>query len=103
MFCYVDGFPVPRVGTWEYTVSWCLLCKEIFRKNLVNVLKSSRAISRVNDELKTNVSEISSVFIITVGVVNDHTSREKFGPEFHVPKKKVHFNMSGNIKFVSYS
>jgi hypothetical protein len=38
------------------------------------VLKSSQAISHVNAELKTNVSEISSVSIIRVDVVNDHMS-----------------------------
>jgi hypothetical protein len=38
------------------------------------VLKSSRAIRCVNGELKTNVSEISSVSIIRVDVVNDHMS-----------------------------
>jgi hypothetical protein len=36
------------------------------------VLKSSLAISHVNVELKTNVSEISSVFIIRVDVGSDH-------------------------------
>jgi hypothetical protein len=35
------------------------------------VLKSSRAISLVNVELKTDVSEISSVSIIRVDVMND--------------------------------
>jgi hypothetical protein len=35
------------------------------------VLKFSRSISRVNVELKTNVSDISTVSIIRVGVVND--------------------------------
>jgi hypothetical protein len=34
----------------------------------------SRAISRVNVKLKTNVSEISSVYIIRVDVVNDRIS-----------------------------
>jgi hypothetical protein len=37
----------------------------------VNVLKVSQAGSCVNVELKTNVSEISSVSIITVNVVNE--------------------------------
>jgi hypothetical protein len=35
------------------------------------VLKSSRATSRVNVELKTNVSEISSVSIIRVDIYAD--------------------------------
>jgi hypothetical protein len=34
----------------------------------------SRAISRVNVELKTDVSEVSSVFIIWVDVVNNNMS-----------------------------
>jgi hypothetical protein len=38
------------------------------------VLKSSRPISLLNVEIKTNVSEISSVSIIMADVVNDHTS-----------------------------
>jgi hypothetical protein len=45
-----------------------------FRQPDLMVLKSSRAISRVNVELKTNVTEISSVSIIRVDVVNDHMS-----------------------------
>jgi hypothetical protein len=43
--------------------------------NIINfVLNYSRAIRCVNVELKTNVSEISSVTIIRVDVVNDHAS-----------------------------
>jgi hypothetical protein len=38
---------------------------------LNKVLKSSRVINRINVELKTNVSEISSVSIIRVDVVID--------------------------------
>jgi hypothetical protein len=40
----------------------------------VNALKSSRAVSRANAELKTEVSGIFSVCITRVDVVNDHTS-----------------------------
>jgi hypothetical protein len=36
--------------------------------------KSSWAISHVDVELKTNVSEICSTYIIRVNVMNDHTS-----------------------------
>jgi hypothetical protein len=39
------------------------------------LLKPSRAISHVNVELKTNVSEISSASIIIVEVMNDHASQ----------------------------
>jgi hypothetical protein len=38
------------------------------------VLKSSQVIIHVNVELKTNISGISSVSIVRVSVVNDHTS-----------------------------
>jgi hypothetical protein len=40
----------------------------------MNMLKSSRAISRVNGELKTNVSEKSSVSIVMVEMVNGDMS-----------------------------
>jgi hypothetical protein len=40
----------------------------------INVLKFSRAIGRVNVPLKTSVSQISSVSIIRVGVVNGRMS-----------------------------
>jgi hypothetical protein len=40
----------------------------------INVLKCSRAINRINVELKINVSEISSVSIFRVDVVNDRMS-----------------------------
>jgi hypothetical protein len=36
------------------------------------MLKSSQAISHINVEIKTNVSGISSLFIIRVNVVNGH-------------------------------
>jgi hypothetical protein len=38
------------------------------------VLKSSQVTSHVNVVLKTNISDIFSISIITVNVVNDHTS-----------------------------
>jgi hypothetical protein len=41
---------------------------------LTDVLKSSRAISHISIGLKTNVSEISSVSIIRVEVMNGHVT-----------------------------
>jgi hypothetical protein len=41
----------------------------------INVLTSSQGISHVNVELETNVSEISSLSIIRVDVVNDHPAK----------------------------
>lgn len=38
------------------------------------MLKSSQEISHVKFEIKTNISEISSVSIFKVNVVNDHIS-----------------------------
>jgi hypothetical protein len=41
----------------------------------INVLTSSRAIRRVSVQLENNVSEVSSVSIIRVDMVNKHTSQ----------------------------
>jgi hypothetical protein len=58
-----------------FYISWLLGFGTGIHKSLNSadsVLKSSRAISRVNVEQKTNVSVMSPVFIIRVDVLNDH-------------------------------
>jgi hypothetical protein len=52
----------------------CMTSQFIELTPIIISLKSSRAINRINVELKTNVSEISSVSIFRVDVVNDRMS-----------------------------
>jgi hypothetical protein len=64
---------------WNITRIFFHYLERIHKKSLklsrrMNVLKSSRATSRVDVELKTNVSEISTVSIIRTDVVNDRMS-----------------------------
>jgi hypothetical protein len=58
---------VPQQSTLPRATS-CI--KDLKGSRLINALKSSRAISRVTVELKTNVSEIFSVSFIRVDVMN---------------------------------
>jgi hypothetical protein len=60
-----DFWPTP--STYIHTTILKLLRQ-------INYLKFSRAISRLNAEQKTRISEISAVSIIRVDVVNDYIS-----------------------------